>query len=57
MKLNFIDIVFKYSPYLFFCKFFCYNLDQWFTEKNLQFFVRVNLRVEKGKELEKMRST
>lgn len=25
--------------------------------KNLQFFVRVNLRVEEGKELEKMRST
>lgn len=43
--------------FYFFCKFFCYNLDQWFTEKNLQFFVRVNLRVEKGKEVEKMRST
>lgn len=25
--------------------------------KNLQFFVRVNLRVEEGKELEKIRST
>lgn len=25
--------------------------------KNLQFFVKVNLRVEEGKELEKMRST